>query len=189
MLCTNFNKPVQASRLFSSVKPQSFAVLSPLIEITSNIRYTLGDTISKIDQSYDSICQGIEEDDGHEVVDALEAFIPQFYEFVDKASVLKESAEKLNNLPVKLKTSPSAVELRKVLEAFSSFDDLYYGDLPYKTVMHEAMNADDGSVVNDFLQGHTLTKMKSVADACRAFVILGKHLETIDRLVKGEIDA
>lgn len=38
------------------------------------------------------------------------------------------------------------------------------------------------------LQGEPLTKMKEVADACRAFVILKKYLDEIERFLNGDFN-
>lgn len=163
-------------------------VVSPLVEVVCFIQDNFSDTIKGIDMDYDNICQGVDETDGSAVVDRLEAFIPLFYQFTDKAALLKEAFEKVEAVPNKLKASPSATELRKIIGDFLTFEEPYYGDQTYKSAMSDAMNADDGAVVNDFLQGDPLTKMKEVADACRAFLILEKHLDEIGRFSNGEFN-
>jgi hypothetical protein len=164
------------------------SALSPLVEVTCIIRDTFGDAIEVIDKNYIEICQGVDEDDGCAVVDALEKWIPQFYKFTDRAAVLTIALEKLETLPEKLKASPSATELCKIVGAFLTFQEPYYRNQTYKTAMNKAMTADDGAVVNDFLQGDSLTKMKEVADACRDFVLLDNRLDEIGRFMNGEFD-
>lgn len=164
------------------------SAVSPLVEVVRLIQDNLSDAIEGIGMDCDKICQGVDEEDGCAVVDKLEAYIPDFYRFTKKAAVLKEAVEKLEAVPNKLKASPSATELREILRDFLTFEEPYYQGQTYKEAMRVAMDALDGAVVNDFLQGPPLTKMATVAEACRAFLILEKNLQEIARFLNGEFN-
>ena len=167
------------SSMESDGKVLSSAILL-VKNLTEKVDSQIGKQIEDLASAKDSIITGADANSGNEVVDALEGFIPDFQPIGLQCAELKSALAQLDGLAYEANELPSVKKIREILSNF-----IVCGDSDYLEGYVSALEADCGSVVNDFLQGDILQVFCDVAAACVDFRILSGHIaETL--LVIGE---
>ena len=136
-------------------------------QIIERIAEEFGPAIDTLSKNAIAIKRGTEQESGRDVVDALEMYIPDFYPFT---TGMRKFKEMFVALPAEVKTTYIAQELFKMIKRFQLLDQTcFYHQRTYQQVLQECLEAEEGSVVNDALQGPILDHFAAVASACCSF--------------------
>ena len=135
--------------------------------------------IRLIGRSRDRIVQGANAEDGNTVVECIEGYIPSFLVLANENSLLFEIIQTLNLSDTCSKVLPTFTTLKECLNEFSNLSS-------EKRMFEKVLNAQCGSVVNDYLQGKPLIIIENVANACAKFETVVSHVDEMVMLMEDE---
>ena len=128
------------------------------------------EAIQSIAKNRQDIIKGVNEDDGSAVVDSLERHLEKFFKLACAKEVFSGALETLSVCRTSPETLPSVTALCTCLEVLVLVAD-------EKDALDRVINTDYGSVVNDYLQGHPLTMIENVTNACAEFQVICDHVD------------
>jgi hypothetical protein len=136
----------------------------------------LHEAICSIAHGRDKIVEGANADDGCAVVDSIEQYLNFYHVIACEESLLSEIIQTLNISDKCPKVLPSFTALCECLDQLL----IVASD---KDKLEEVISTTFGSVVNDYLQGRSLTMIEDVANACAEFAVIVGHLDEMTMLV------
>jgi hypothetical protein len=150
-----------------------------LKRVTDDIQQSgeCNEAIRSIAANHQDILKGVNEDDGHAVVDSLEPHLEAFY----KLACAKELFSGALQAAAVSRTSPKPLPS---VTAMCACLDIFVGVVDEKDGLHQVIHADSGSVVNDYLQGEQLTVIENVAKACAQFLVICNHVDEMVMLIE-----
>ena len=138
---------------------------------------TCNEAIRYIAANREDIVKGVNENDGCAVVDSLEQHLEKFYNIACGKEIFSGALKALSASRTSLKPLPSVTALCKCL-------DVFVGVADEENALHKVINTDCGSVVNDYLQGNTLTIIENVANECAKFGVICEHVDEMAMLIE-----